>query len=295
MGNGSKSKKHHWWPVGLQSYWADENGDVSWIAPGGGTDKKRYKNENIGQIRRGHALRPFGPWPADFEDDFIIDNEVHNIIDALVGLSPDGIKPGHVTQSFMDDEACRKLLLFALSLIIRIPSNRHRFELYPTMIGLPPNIEIGKANMNGHYRLARDFCKSSSIISINFTVLYSVEPAFTYGDGCLDWLSSGLLSYGINGKAILTLTPYIAIYINTPTFTRSNKNITAVRATQFMIDRLNFIVQMYSKNRVFFLGRKPEETKEFRANEFYEHADHTDPLLEELDAISGTKNKFVLI
>lgn len=62
-----------------------------------------------------------------------------------------------------------------------------------------------------------------------------------------------------------------------------------------MIDRLNFIVQMYSKNRVFFLGRKPEETKEFRANEFYEHADHTDPLLEELDAISGTKNKFVLI
>lgn len=32
MARESKSREHHWWPVGLQKYWMDKNGDVSWKA-----------------------------------------------------------------------------------------------------------------------------------------------------------------------------------------------------------------------------------------------------------------------
>ena len=31
MSNPQRSKNHHWWPVGLQRYWTDKKGYVSWI------------------------------------------------------------------------------------------------------------------------------------------------------------------------------------------------------------------------------------------------------------------------
>lgn len=47
MARESKSREHHWWPVALQKYWMDKNGDVSWVDPEGMVQKKRVKIEKL--------------------------------------------------------------------------------------------------------------------------------------------------------------------------------------------------------------------------------------------------------
>jgi len=94
MANGNKAKRnHHWWPVGLQSYWADRNGDVSWIEPDGKTEKKRSARRKIGFKIHGHTLLRGTVWESNFEDEFDIDNEVHKVIPALQGMKPFGRTP----------------------------------------------------------------------------------------------------------------------------------------------------------------------------------------------------------
>ena len=146
-----KSKRHHWWPVGLQSYWADEAGYVSWIKPDGSTEKKSFKNQQIGQKRHGHTLFRGSVWHSNFEGEFSIDSKVHDIVDAISGLVPDGYKQGALKHYHIDEHTNRDLTMLILSLLIRSPSQRNIYELYPTLANLPPNEDVGKANMSQQY------------------------------------------------------------------------------------------------------------------------------------------------
>lgn len=186
MTSGKEPKEHHWWPVGLQRYWGDEAGDVSWIMPDGSTYKKRFKNRQIGQKRRGHTLFRGSVWQTNFEWQFSIDSKVHDIVESVNSLTPDGHQQGALKHYHIDDQTNRNLTLFILSLIIRSPSRRKIYELYPTIANLPPNENVGKANMNQQYRIARRLCETCTISNRHFTLLHSEEPAFLYGDGCLD-------------------------------------------------------------------------------------------------------------
>lgn len=289
--NEKESKEHHWWPVGLQSYWADENGDVSWITPDGSINKKRYRNRKIGQKIRGHTLLRSGRWKTNFEDEFSIDSKVHDIVEALLSLSPDGFQPLEMEKGFIEDQLSRDLQLFVMSLLIRSPSSRHRYELYPTMVGLPPNEDVGKANMNQSYRLARKICETGIISNRHYTLLSSAEPHFIYGDGCLDWISASLLAQRISGRALIALTPHLCLYINTPTVMRINRNYASIRATPSMVARANRISQIYSKEKLFFLGDVPKLDRDFRRGEFLQHAVFTDGLFDELDTMTGHCDK----
>lgn len=287
MTSGGESKNHHWWPKGLQSYWADSNGRVSWIEPNGSIKSERRHRGKIGQILHGHTLFLGGVWKTNFEENFSIDAKVHNIISALSCMVPDGHEEGALKHFKIEDRTNRDVTLFILSLLIRSPSQRNIYELYPALANLPSNENVGKANMNQQYNTARRICETGTIANRHFTLLHSVEPAFTYGDGCLDWLSAGLTANRIDGRALINLTPHLCVYISTPTIMRSDRNCAAIRATRSMIDRANAIIQIYSKERLFFLGNPPELTVDFLRNEFLQHATFTDRLFEELDALTG--------
>src|SRR5690349_502239 len=90
MSSADTSKNHHWWPVGLQSYWTDKAGDVSWIEPSGAVGRKRAANRKIGHKIHGHTLFKGSDWEHKFEDEFDVDNEVHNTILAFRKLKPLG-------------------------------------------------------------------------------------------------------------------------------------------------------------------------------------------------------------
>lgn len=175
-----KSKNHHWWPVGLQSYWSDKKGDVSWLDPDGKIEKKRAVGRKIGYKIHGHTVFRGSAWETNFENEFEIDNNVHTIIGSLQGLKPLGRTPsefiGMIKLLFkrdrtlrdmckfyqLDEQLHRKLLLFILSLLLRSPSNRSNYERYPETFGLPPDEEVGKINIAQNYKVAKKICESGS-------------------------------------------------------------------------------------------------------------------------------------
>lgn len=93
MSASNQSKNHHWWPVGLQSYWTDRTGNVSWIEPSGKISKKKADNRKIGFKIHGHTISRGSGLESNFESEFDIDDEVHRIIGALNELKPFGRKP----------------------------------------------------------------------------------------------------------------------------------------------------------------------------------------------------------
>ena len=56
-----------------------------------------------------------------------------------------------------------------------------------------------------------------------------------------------------------------------------------------MVDWVNDITQIYSKDKLFFLGNPPKITDAFRQRQFLEHKEKTDALIDMLDEIAGIK------
>lgn len=304
------SRNHHWWPVKLQEkYWADQTGNVSWVEPDGKMQKKKAKNRKISFKIHGHTLGKGGPWETNFETEFSIDNDIHEILVYLSSLKPFGYRfaelmalvrnrlSGRVslrnTCKFyqMNSRLHRKALLFILSLVIRSPSIRSKYERYPEMIGLPPNEDVGKVNMVEDYRIAKRLCQEASISNQYFTLLHSPPGNFIFGDGCLDWITSGFSANRIRGRLLIALTPHLCIYFSTPISMRSQSNCASLIAPPWMVERVNEITQIYSGEKLFFRGKRPKLTEAFRRRLFLEHSSRTDWLIDELDEIVGTDER----
>lgn len=313
MARGSRSRDHHWWPVGLQSYWSDTNGYVSWIGPDGVPDKKKCANRKIGFKAHGHTLFRGDVWgQTNFEDEFDIDNEVHRIIGILKNLKPLGQPPSLIQSLFKSiqkkdrtltetcavhhiaEQADRDLLLLLYSLLIRSPSNRWKYENFPAQFGLPVNENVGKANMRQSYLLAKKLCQQGVMTNRFFMILHSDHKRFICGDGYLDWLSGSLQANRINGRALIPLTPDLCVYICTPMAMRTNRNCAALRAPPWMVDRVNEITQVYSRDRLFFLGPQPRLTDDFLKSQFPEHSNYRVDLLDQLDEIAQPKSRWML-
>ncbi|MBY8824286.1 hypothetical protein [Sphingomonas colocasiae] len=307
MSGGNRSKDHHWWPVALQGYWANKHGNVSWIDPNAERGTKRYYNRKIGSKRHGHTmLKGKGVWETNFESEFDIDDKIHNIIAALKGLKPLGVslkdarpilklllkKDRSIKDGcrlyHLDERLHRNLLLLLHSLLIRSPSFRSKYERFPMRFGLPQNEDIGKANMHQNYRLAKRLCTTGYISLHSFVLLHSPFKKFICGDGHLDWLTGGLTAMRIDGRALIPLTPHLCVYFCTLNSRRSSApNCASLLAPPWMVDQANDIVQIYSGNRLFFLGKPPSLSPHFLRGQFLEHDNHRDPLIEALDEIAG--------
>lgn len=311
MAKKSNSKNHHWWPVALQNYWSDKNGNVSWIDPTGTVCQKKSANRKIGHKIHGHTLFRGDVWgETNFEHEFDIDNEVHKVIDSLKAIKPQGKKHSalriwwrSVRRSdqaiaetcaihHFEEQAGRDLLLLIYSLLIRSPAYRSKYENFPAKFGLPASENVGKANMRQTYLLAKKLCQKGVMTNRFFVILHSDQGRFICGDGYLDWLSGGLQANRVNGRAVVPLTPHLCVYISTPMTMRTNRNCAAIRAAPWMVERVNEITQVYSRDRLFFLGRKPPLTDNFRKQEFLEHSNYRVDLLDQLDEIAQPERRW---
>lgn len=309
MTGSKKPKNHHWWPVAMQSYRTDNAGNVSWVKPSRETFKKRAANRRIGFKIHGHTIYRGTCWESNFETEFGIDNEIHNIITALKELRSFGRTPSEFLGLMgllfkkdrtlrdicryyhLDEQIHRSLLLLVFSLLIRSPSNRSKYESYPKMAGLPPNEEVGKANMQQNYRIAKKLCEDASISNQYFVLLHTPLKRFIFGDGSLDWLTDGLVSNRINGRTLIPLTPHMCVYFCTPLAMRPSPNCASLIVAPWMVDQVNEITQIYSNDKLFFVGKTPDLTDAFRQGKFLEHKEKTDALLDMLDEIAGIKKQ----
>lgn len=307
MANSKQSKNHHWWPVALQSYWADRAGNVSWITPDGEIDKKRYINRKIGSTRHGHRIFRGSVWESNFENEFDIDNEIHKSILALQGIKPFGRTPkeyfalikmlGKKNRSLrdvskfyqLDEDLHRNLILLIFSLLIRSPRNRSRYERYGEINGRPPDPNTGKDNIVQNYLIAKKLCQKGPISNQFFVLMHSPSKKFIFGDGSLDWITGGLVANRIDGRALLSLTPHLCVYFCTPISMLSTPNCASLHIAPWMVDWVNDITQIYSKDKLFFHGKPPKITDAFRRRQFLEHAEKIDVLIDMLDDTIGIK------
>tara|TARA_R110002020_G_scaffold337146_4_gene552649 strand:- start:2955 stop:3917 length:963 start_codon:yes stop_codon:yes gene_type:complete len=308
-----KSRNHHWWPVTLQKHWTDRQGNLHWIEPDGTVDRKKAKNRKIGYSLHGHTIFQGTEWESNFEKDFEIDNDIPNIIGQIQELKPFGRNAKEFFQLLrlftkkdrklkdmckfyrLEEDLHRKLLLFIFSLLIRSPASRSRYESYPQMLGLPPNENVGKGNMSQSYHFATKLCKEGFITNQFFVLLHSPIKKFVFGDGCLDWLTSGLTFNSFRGKALVPLTPHICIYFCTPTSMTRSPNCASFSAAPWMVERINQITQIYSKDKIFFHGSPPEINEAFKQKDFLEHTERTDSLIDLLDELAGNRRSTSLV
>ncbi|WP_210290607.1 hypothetical protein [Rhizobium sp. BK650] len=306
LGGGSKSREHHWWPVGLQKFWADKNGDLAWISPQGKIDRKRVRNRKIAKKAHGHTIFHGQVWETNFEGDFqSVDDAAPQIVETLLGFKPFGLTPSEALHMFrllfkrdrhlrdtcrfynLDENTNRKLLLLILSLLIRGPGNRFRYENYPQLVGLPPNENVGKLNMRQAYSLAKRQCETGSLSNRYYVLLHSPWKRFVFGDGQFDWLSQGLNGYRIDGRALMPLTPHLCIYVCTPRSMRVTPNCASFLAPPWMVDEVNEMIQACSKDAIYFMGSQPKLMPAFIEGQFLRHNRPNNYLIDLLDEVAG--------
>ncbi len=242
---------------------------------------------------------------TNFESEFDIDDKIHGIIKSLKALKPIGTSVydfaylmkklfngdrtlrGMCNFYDLDERFHRDLLLFIMSLLIRSPANRSRYESYPSLVGLPPDEEVGKMNMLDSYRKAKDVCLSASLSNQYFIILRSGFSNFICGDGTLDWLSGSISGHALKGRAIIPLTPWICVYICTPMYMRRSPNWAVFNAAPWMVDWVNDIIQIYSREKLFYRYRPPKLSQAFKRREFLEHSKRSDAFLDMLDNLAS--------
>lgn len=306
MRPSDNSKSHHWFPVALQKYWQDADGNISYIKPNGTIIKKKVANRKVGTKRHGHTLLKGTEWEENFESEFDIDNKIHTLIEYIEKLHP--LKGGFLAAikliwralknnkdpksacryHYIDKETQRIFILFLYSILIRSPQARYLCESYPSLFGLPRNEDVGKANMQQNFMEAKRQYETGSMSNQYFIIIFSpANDYFLYGDGCLDWLT-----YNTLGKrALIPLTPQICIYYCTPHSMRSNPNCASFIATPEIIEEINILTQIHSKEFLFFYKKPPILTDHFKISSHLKLADRRSKLIDMLDEIAGNTMK----
>ena len=76
---------------------------------------------------------------------------------------------------------------------------------------------------------------------------------------------------------------------------RSSPNCASISVAPWIVERVNEITQIYSKDKLFYQGKAPKLTEHFRKGEFLAHAQKTDYLIDMLNEIAGIKKPNELI
>lgn len=288
----------------MQQYWTDKDEELSWIEPDGSIKKKKPKNRKIGLKRHGHTIFQGRPWESNFEKEFDIDNDVHEIVAAIRELKPLESNPSGLATTLelckrkdrslreicklyqIEERIHRNLLLLLLSLLIRNPNNRARSEDYSTLLGLQPNEQVGKKNMEQSYLIAKNLSLTEHISNHFFVLLHSPAKKFIYGDGAFDALTPNLIGLTIRGSALLPLTPDICVYFCTTVMMPATPNCASLLASPWMVDQINEITQVYSKDKLFFLGKPPKLTEDFHRREFLAFVEGSVGLLDMLEEVA---------
>ena len=274
--------KHHWWPETLSSYWADEEGGVTWLRPDGTSIKSSPKQ--FGAIRDGHTVRMSNVsgedtvWDHSFEKDFDqADASFHRVLNWLNNLDRCGppfetsLAKRFVATS-VSQQSFNELLICAFSLVVRSPKFRRLAGAYSIHHGLPGHersvTRVMLANMrHGLENLTRAFGGSGKAVAI-----FSPERELIFGDGFFTNVTPPA-QHMLRPRAIVPLTPSLAILIQRPGSCIVDPKLCTLVVNRQEADDLNRIVQIYAKEAIFYRSERPSITPEFERDEHLVFAD----------------------
>lgn len=272
MNNAVKTGLHHWWPKGLSAFWAGDDDCVTRINPQG--EELRSPPAQFGAITNGHAVKLDGPWSFSFESKFdAVDSRLPYLVGEILALEAksyltsndlnDRLQAHPTTQDFLSE-----IGLTVASFIVRSPSHRNKVarttEYYQGRMGFSePKVDKNLINMNLAHKLelfARHFYGGKYIIA------FSDEAEFIYGDG----FYTNMASEHLNGhrKTVLPITPTAAILYSCPTKYFTEPRLMTVKLRKDEVVHLNHLVQVYSKDQIFYRSQKPILHEAFTRGEF---------------------------
>ncbi|MEM9678079.1 MAG: hypothetical protein AAF890_08480, partial [Pseudomonadota bacterium] len=140
--------------------------------------------------------------------------------------------------------------------------------------------EVGKLNMRTNISIAKDLCQTAPISCQAFVFVHSLNGEFLVGDGYLDSLSNSLVGISLRGKALVPLTPRLCVFFFTPSSMWDSPNCASLFVSGWAVDKINYITQVYSKDRLFFVGSRPMLSEAYKRDEFLQFEYHYDPVIE---------------
>lgn len=270
----SESKRHHWWPESVSKHWINKDGGIARLTVDG--KQIPLTPKNIGVIGKGHSME-FGispgeatPWDNNFESDFQEpDDSFPSVIEWASGLNfnPSEVLPNRkrFLAQPIGDEIFLRAIKAITSLALRTPMTRERcVSAAEHFRGPLPERErnlLISSNLRQTYRLAMESLSARGKLA----VIYSPQQEFIYGDGFYHNMASISTSQHLP-KILAPLTPKISIlYGRAMSYSVEPRLVTLVLRKDEAVS-LNKVVQVYSKNELFFRNDKPEITEDFLKN-----------------------------
>lgn len=267
----------HWWPKGLQRLWADGDGYISRIRPSSEVERRkppRGARKGFAHTRGGHKM-VFGvsPWNHTFEPDFnTIDNIgppiLRRLTKQLLGEDQGLFRKSEI------EITIDTVIKLCFSLMIRSPAFRHRYAHAGKSFGFVYNEKTGTANISHFWRAV----KSINLIncnSVKLVFLFSADPEFFFGDGLYDTIFTRSVGWrprgmgwvaDLTGDALVPLLPNLCAYLN---FSRGGTGMHSyiLPVNYDTVTEVNFLTQVYSKKELFFCGKIPALTEEYKRGE----------------------------
>lgn len=269
---GLKSERHHWWPEAVSEHWADANGGVNWVLPGG--EIRRSSPRNFGVIGNGHHIKlgmdstADSPWDQSFEIAFQnADSEFPHIIawlDTLGRCEPlfDQEISARILPQAVSDHRFATLIECLVSLAARSPMHREKgVALAEHHRGPLPEHErrvlIGLNIRSAHHNAVRNIGSRGKIM-----VIFSPGREFIYGDGFFNNLTvQG--EHWHSPKLFAPLTPSIGVLFARPMSYTTEPRLVTLVTSPSETDALNIAVQTYAKNMLFYRSERPPIDESF--------------------------------
>jgi hypothetical protein len=306
LDSNDNSREHHWWPVALQYHWSTLR-KVHELHHDGRVVSKVYDRRKIARKSHGHTIvLDQELWRQNFEGAFAkADESIHDVVEAcqklcrMSELARIVLRAGKrrftrrldlsdLSQSISISRSLRNdLFHLCLSLMIRSPANRFSLERVGSMFNLPPNEQVGKMNMLNQARAMNESLAAGFSSNIYPILIASLTRDFIFGDGFLETFTLGAGQGFRSGHSLVPLTPNICIFFSTPFSVRADRNARLLFAPNWVVDEINSITELYSRDVIFFSSKKPEVSEKFALNEYRCLKGHQNALVSTLLKMCG--------
>ena len=252
--------------------WADDATGVHWLLPDG--TERRARPDAFGVIGNGHYIKlgsaagETTPWDQNFEEEFqTADAQFPGVISWLEELHYDSRIGKPRRQRFVHETATEEQFLRMVgsltSLAIRSPMTRAAaVSLAEHLRGPLPEWErntLIAANLRDMHRRAKQAVSGRG----KATAIHSPEREFIFGDGFYHNFTAGSMAPS-SPRILAPLTPRLAVLYAIPSQYAVESRLSTLVIGADEAAALNEVVQVYSRDAIFYRTDKPELIDDFR-------------------------------
>ena len=286
-----KTERHHWWPQTISKHWGNSRGFINRVNTNG--EITEVKPKSLAVIKNGHIIKLSDNTEkrSSFDQNFECfidkaDSNTNAIIKLLSEIRFNQFQcdsESSISSNICSSEEHELLIEIIVSLAVRSPMYRDRcIAIAEKLRGEIPALEKDRLiaiNMRDALKNITNHIKNEATIYL----LISKEKEFIFGDGFYHDIPAVTIP-SRSPTLVCPLTPHICVIIDAKQRKKDNSLISlAINEEEVTI--CNDIVQIYSKNEIFYREDKPILLEHFKDNIRKEYYPYDNPLLKLLEQI----------